>query len=177
MTDMRITLIAAIAANGAIGAQGDLPWHLPADLDFFYRQIAGCLLLSGRRSYDSPQGRAMFTPERRVIVVSRQPDFQAPPHVMVAVSVEDAVQQARHSGAPRLCVLGGAEIYLQTIGIADELVITQVHAAFPDADSFFPDIDPAVWKEVWREDHMADEENGYGYSFVRYERWVDGVMC
>lgn len=170
---MRITLIAAVASNGAIGFKGDLPWHLPADLDFFYRQIEGCLLLSGRRSYDSPQGRAMFTPERRVIVVTRQADFQAPPHVRIAASVPDALDMARQTGAPRLCVLGGAEIYRQTIDLADELIITHVHAAFPGADSFFPAIDSSVWQEVWREDHGRDVENEFDYSFVGWGRSAD----
>ncbi len=167
---MQIVLIAAVADDGAIGRGGDLPWRLPADLAFFYRQIEGCLLMSGRRSFDSPQGREMFTPERRVIVVTRQPDFHASAHAWPAGSVEEAVRMAEASGAARLCVLGGAEIYRQTIGIAHGLIITRVHARFPGADSHFPPIDPAQWKEVWREPHKADEENAWDYTFTRFER-------
>jgi dihydrofolate reductase len=165
---MHIVLIAATARDNAIGAQGDLPWHLPADLDFFYRQIESCLLLSGRRSYDSAQGRAMFTPERRVIVVTRDAAFRPRPGAIVAASVEEAIHLAAVSGAPRLCVLGGAEIYRQTIGIAHELILTRVHAVFPQADSFFPAVDPAVWQEVRREEHTRDAENGWDFAFVWY---------
>ncbi len=172
---MHIVIIAAIGRDRAIGMNGDLPWHLPADIAFFHRQIEGCYLLSGRRSYDSPQGREMFTPDRQVIVVTRQKDFTAPPHVVLADSVEKAIRIAAYSGAKKLCVLGGAEIYNQTIGLADELVITEVEAVFPEADSFFPPIDKANWVEIWREEHPRDAENPWDYAFVRYKRRAAGA--
>lgn len=171
---MHIVLIAAMARDNAIGAQGNLPWHLPADLDFFYRQIEGCLLLSGRRSYDSPQGREMFTPERRVIVVTRDVGFQPRPGATVAVSVEEAIRWAKASGAPRLCVLGGAEIYRQTIGLAHELILTEVQAVFPQADCFFPTVDPVVWQELRRQEHTRDAENEWDFAFVWYR--VKGAL-
>lgn len=167
---MRIVLIAAMACDNAIGAQGNLLWHLPADLDFFYRQIEGCLLLSGRRSYDSPQGKEMFTPERRVIVVTRDTGFRPRPGATIAASVEEAIRLAEASGAPRLCILGGAEIYRQTIGIAHELILTEVQAVFPQADRFFPAVDSAVWQELRREAHPRDAENAWGFAFVWYRR-------
>lgn len=167
---MRIVLIAAVADDGAIGIRGDIPWHLPADLAFFYQQIEGCLLLTGRRSLESPQGREMFTPDRKAIVVSRQPDYQAPKHVHLARSVEDALAWAAGTGAPRLCVLGGADIYRQTMPYAHELIITHVRARFPQADSFFPPIDPAIWQVTWQERHTRDAQHPWDYEFVRYER-------
>lgn len=165
---MHITLIAAMGRDNAIGAQGNLLWHLPADLDFFYRQIESCLLLSGRCSYDSPQGRELFTPERPVIVVTRDAGFRPQPGGVVAASVEEAIHWAEASGAPRLCVLGGADIYRQTIGIAHELILTEVQAVFPQADRFFPAVDPAVWQELRREEHPRDAENAWDFAFVWY---------
>ncbi len=166
---MRIVLIAAVADDGAIGVGGDIPWHLPADLAFFYRQIEGCLLLTGRRSFESPQGKEMFTPNRNTIVVSRQLDYQAPTHVQLARSVEEALAWAAGTGASRLCVLGGADIYRQTMPYAHELIITHVRARFPQADSFFPPIDPAIWQITWQERHTHDAQHAWDYDFVRYE--------
>ncbi len=167
---MRIVLIAAVADDGAIGVRGDIPWHLPGDLAFFYRQIEGCLLLTGRRSFESPQGREMFTPDRSTILVTRQPNYQAPAYVRLARSVEDALTWAASTGAPRLCVLGGADIYRQTMPYAHELIITHVRAHFPQADSFFPLIDPAVWQATWQEYHTRDARHTWDYEFVRYEK-------
>jgi len=160
-----ITLIAAVARNGTIGADGGLPWHLPADLKRFKALTMGHPMIMGRRTYDSI-GRAL--PGRRTIVVTRDPAWGAP-GVSVAHSVNEAVELAvdgddaapESSGRPVL-VVGGGDIYRQTIGRADRLELTHVDA---DAagDTRFPDVDPALWRVVDRQD--AD-----GYAFVSYER-------
>ena len=159
-----ITLIAAVARNGTIGADGGLPWHLPADLKRFKALTMGHPMVMGRRTYDSI-GRAL--PGRRTIVVTRDPDWSAP-GVTVAHSVDEAVDLALDGsngqtpdGGPVL-VVGGGDIYRQTIGRANRLELTHVDADVA-GDTRFPDIDPALWRVTGRED--AD-----GYAFVSYVR-------
>lgn len=165
---MKKIIVAAYADNRVIGRAGDLPWHLPADLAFFERTIADGWLLSGRRSYESAQGKAIFTPDRQVVVVTQQKDYQALGH-SVAHTLSEAVQQAEQAGAGKLYILGGGEIYRQAIDIADQLIITEVHATFT-GDAFFPPIDARQWREAKRQDHAADAENPYAYSFVTWQR-------
>ena len=88
---------------------------------------------------------------------------------MVVNSMEAAIERAETAGARRLCILGGAEVYEQAIDLADELVITEIHAVF-EGDRFFPSIDPAAWQETSRVKHLKDADNPYDYSFVRYKR-------
>jgi len=159
-----ITLIAAVARNGTIGADGGLPWHLPADLRRFKALTMGHPMIMGRRTYDSI-GRTL--PGRRTIVVTRDPQWAAP-GVTVTHSVDAAIDLALTSGdgasaaGSPVLVVGGGDIYRQTIGRADRLEITHVDADVV-GDTRFPDIDPAVWEAAERQD--AD-----GYAFVSYLR-------
>ncbi len=159
-----ITLIAAVARNGTIGADGGLPWHLPADLKRFKALTMGHPMIMGRRTYDSI-GRAL--PGRRTIVVTRDAGWSAP-GVTVAHSVDEAVDLALDGSDGRapdhapVLVVGGGDIYRQTIGRADRLELTHVDADVP-GDTRFPDIDPARWQE-------ADREDADGYAFVSYVR-------
>jgi dihydrofolate reductase len=160
-----ITLIAAVARNGTIGAGGGLPWHLPADLKRFKALTMGHPMIMGRRTYDSI-GRAL--PGRRTIVVTRDPGWSAP-GVTVAHSVDEAIDLALgsddaapgSSGRPVL-VVGGGDIYRQTIGRADRLELTHVDADVA-GDTRFPDIDAALWQ-------VTDREDADGYAFVSYRR-------
>jgi dihydrofolate reductase len=165
---MKSVIIAAKSDNDVIGKGNDLVWDLPADQAFFLRQIEGCFLLTGRISYESPQGTDLFHDGRDIIVVTRQEDYETD-GALVAHSIEEAFERAAAAGAEQLCILGGAAIYRQTIDRVDELVITEVHAEF-EGDVFFPLVDPAVWRETFREDHCKDRYNPYDYSFVFYER-------
>jgi dihydrofolate reductase len=160
-----ITLIAAVARNGTIGADGGLPWHLPADLKRFKALTMGHPMIMGRRTYDSI-GRAL--PGRRTIVVTRDRDWAAP-GVTVAHSVDDAIDLARRGDDPvsgsdggPVLVVGGGDIYRQTIARADRLELTHVDADVP-GDTRFPEVDPAVWRVTGREDAP-------GYAFVSYAR-------
>jgi dihydrofolate reductase len=101
-------------------------------------------------------------------LVTRQQDYEAK-GVRVVHSIPDALALAEKLGVQQLNILGGAEIYAQTIDLADELILTEVHTICP-GDAFFPPIDPAKWRERRREDHPADAENAFAYSFVWYER-------
>jgi dihydrofolate reductase len=151
---MPVTLLAAVARNGVIGADGDLAVRIPADLRRFKALTMGHTLVMGRRTWDSI-GRAL--PGRRTIVVTRQAGWSAE-GAEVAGSVDQALALA---GPGEVFVVGGGEIYTQTLPRADALELTEVDAT-PEGDTFFPDVDHAAWREVAR-------EPGLGYAFVRYE--------
>jgi dihydrofolate reductase len=151
-----ITLVAAVARNGTIGADGALPWRLPADLKRFKTLTMGHPMIMGRKTYDSI-GRAL--PGRRTIVVTRDPGWTAP-GVETAASVPAALAAAA-IGAEEIMVVGGGEIYRQTIQLADRLEITHLDIDVV-GDTRFPEIDPVRWREV-------DRVAGDGYSFVSYQ--------
>ena len=165
---MQKTIIAAKSDNHVIGNQQKLPWHMPADLAFFMEQIQHGYLLTGRNSYGTPEGMGVFANRQDVILITRQKDY-APKGIYVAHSIVEAFELAEKLKVQQLNILGGAEIYAQTIHLADELIITEIHGIF-DGDAFFPKIDLALWKEVKRTNHPADVENPYAYSFVWYTR-------
>jgi dihydrofolate reductase len=152
-----ITIIAAVAANGVIGHDGDLPWRLPGELARVKRLTMGHVLLMGRRTYESI-GRPL--PGRVTVVVTRQPDWQAA-GVLVARSIDEAVGLAGAQGRP-IDVFGGADIYASMLPRADRMVITWVDAT-PEGDTRFPDVDWSNWREIRR-------EPGDGYTVVEYER-------
>lgn len=159
--------MAAKAANNVIGKDNSLPWHLPADLEFFLRTIEGNFLIAGRKFFESIQGREVFHEGVEGIVISRQKDYQSPT-VLVAHSIEESWQLAAQNGVQKVYILGGGEIYQQSIELADRLIITEIHGEF-EGDTFFPDIDKSRWEEVSRSDRQKDAVNPYDYSFVVYE--------
>lgn len=159
--------MAAKAANNVIGKDNSLPWHLPADLEFFQRTIEGNFLIAGRKFFESFQGRDVFHEGVEGIVISRQNDYQSH-SVLVAHSIEESFQLAEQNGVQKIYILGGGEIYKQTIDLADRLIITEIHGEF-EGDTFFPDIDKSRWQEVSRIDRKKDAVNPSDYSFVVYE--------
>lgn len=162
---MRLSIIVAIADNGVIGHAGDLPWRLSADLKRFKALTMGHHLLMGRKTFDSI-GTAL--PGRTSVVISRgQP--QLPPGVHLAHSLEEAVEMALTRGDDEAFVAGGAEIYAQALAIAERLYLTRVHAE-PGGDTLFPAWNESEWREVFREEHPADDRNAHPYSFLIYER-------
>ena len=158
-----ITIIAAVAENNALGKNNRLLWHLPADLKRFMKVTSGHHVIMGRKTYES-LGKPL--PKRTNIIITRNPGFNAE-GITVVSSIEEALNYAKSDTSP--FILGGAEIYRQTMDLADMLDITRVHHSF-DADAFFPDINPDVWEEISRETHRADDKNPYDYSFVKYRR-------
>lgn len=151
-----MTLIAAVARNGVIGAQGRMPWHLPDDLRRFKRLTLGAPMIMGRRTFDAI-GRPL--PGRRTVVVTRDPRWQ-----VTGVDVTHSVAQARQlvADAPRVSVVGGGQIYRQTIDDAVALEITAVDLDV-DGDTTFPPIDEQRWVQV-------SAEPGPGCRYLRYER-------
>lgn len=156
-----LSLIVATDRNNGIGIDNTLPWRLPEDLAFFKRTTSGHPIIMGRKTFDSI-GRPL--PNRRNIVVTRNPDWTQE-GVERAGSLEEAVQLA---GDGELFVIGGAQIYVDAIKLADKLIVTEIDAAY-DCDAFFPAIDPAVWTEASRERHHS-AQNGWDYAFVTFQR-------
>lgn len=158
----RIALVVAMDLNGLIGRGGDLPWRLPEDLKYFKRLTLNHSILMGRKTWHS-LGRPL--PQRANWVVSRDPQF-----VAEGASVFRDLQQALAAHREgELMVIGGAEIYRQTLPLADRLYLTQVHARL-DGDTWFPPWTPAEFEVLQQEDHAADERHAHAYSFVTLER-------
>lgn len=160
---MRVSVIAAVAENGTIGRNNALPWRLPADLKHFRRLTVGHPVIMGRRNYESI-GRAL--PERTNIVLTRRTDFHAP-GCIVARTLDGAF--AACDATDDVFVIGGAEVYAQTMDRADRLCLTRVHAILP-GDTFFPPVDWSVWRETVHERYPPDERHAYAYSFMTFER-------
>jgi dihydrofolate reductase len=161
-----VNIIVAVADNWAIGKDNRLLWHISEDLKFFKRTTLGCSVVMGRRTFESI-GRPL--PKRTNIVVSR--GFDAPEGVLVASSLEQALELAGGGSCESdVFVIGGGQIYAQSIDLAQKLYITHVHTVIEDADAFFPAIDPQVWQVESRSELYNDEESGYDYEFVVYSR-------
>ena len=157
-----IAIIVAKADNNVIGSKNDLPWYLPADLKHFKNVTLGHAVVMGRNTFQSILDRLHKPlPGRENIVLTRDNTF-AYEGVRVIHTVDDIYQ------LDDVFILGGAEVYKQTIDLADTLYVTEVHAAI-DGDVVFPDIDDA-WTESSREHHKSDEKNQYDYDFVTYKR-------
>lgn len=159
----RVTLVVAATDHGVIGKDGGMPWHLPADLAHFKRVTLGHPIVMGRRTYASI-GRAL--PGRLNVVVTRDRSFTAP-GVTVAHSLDEAL--AACGDAPEVMVIGGGELYREALPRATRIHLTRIHAAI-DGDTHFPALAPAVWHEVARDEHPADERNAYPMSFRTLER-------
>lgn len=157
----RIYLIAAVAKNGVIGANGKLPWHLPEDLKHFKNLTLGHPVIMGRRTWQS-LGKPL--PGRENIVISRKAGFEAP-GASVAASLAAAV--ALCTGEPVAFVIGGAEIYAAALPFADGVVLTEIQQDY-EGDARFPDWDRNGWRETQREAHTA--AGGMRFDFVLYER-------
>ena len=159
---MNIIIVVAIATNNAIGKNNQLLWKLPADLKHFKDITSGHTVIMGRKTYESV-GKPL--PNRRNIVITRQNLLIE--GCEVVSSLHDAL--ALCIGLPEVHIIGGAEIYNQAMPLTDIIYLTRVHQSF-EADTFFPEIDPKLWKEISREDHGADERNPIAYSFITLKR-------
>lgn len=159
---VEIVFVLARAANGVIGRDGDLPWHIPADLRHFKAMTQGAPMLMGRKTFESLPG---LLPGRRHIVLTRDPDWQAE-GAEVAHGVEEAIAAA--ASEERLSVVGGAEIYALLLPHADRIELTEVDDS-PAGDTHVPAFDPLIWRECAREGHVA-EAGRPGYSFITLVR-------
>lgn len=162
-----ISLIVAIAHDNVIGRSNDLPWYLPADLKHFKAITIGHTVIMGHKTYDSIAKRLGGPlPNRHNVIVTRSEDLVVS-GATVAHSLEVALSE---NGDDEVFIIGGAEIYAQSLPHANKLYITEVDADIADGDTFFPRIDPVMWRETSREPHNKDDRNEHDYAFVTYER-------
>ena len=159
---MTTSIIVAIAKNHAIGKDNKLLWYLPNDLKHFKDVTSGHTVIMGRKTFDSV-GKPL--PRRRNIVVTRQ-----------AITIEGCEVVNTIEAALALCadeaevfIVGGAEIYRQALHLTNRIYLTLIDQDF-DGDTFFPELNPAEWKETQRENFEPDEKNKYSYSFITLER-------
>lgn len=163
-----ISLIVAKAQNDVIGDSNKLPWYLPADLKRFKELTTGRKVVMGRKTFDSiirTLGRPL--PNRTNIVITRNLNFVAIPGVIVAHSLEEALNKTNN--LKEVFVIGGAQIYQQALPLADRIYLTEVKANIT-GDTYFPATNYDSWTEVSRENHLKDDKNEYDYDFVVLDR-------
>lgn len=161
----KLSIIVAIDQNNAIGKNNQMLTHLPNDLKYFKHVTSGYSVIMGRKTFESlPKGAL---PNRRNIVITRNYDLSFP-NCEMAESINHALEMTKDEEI--VFIIGGGTIYSEMVNQVDKLYITHIQHSFVGAEVFFPLIDPKIWKEVWREDHQADEKHEYDFSFVQYEK-------
>ncbi|MBP6390296.1 MAG: dihydrofolate reductase [Flavobacteriales bacterium] len=166
---MIVSAIAAVSENQVIGRDGDLPWHLPDDMRFFQRTTMGHHVITGRKNWESIPLKYRPLKGRTNVVVTRSAHYDAP-GALVTTSLEEALAIARKAGDEEPFLIGGGQIYRDAFskGLVDRVYLTRVHAEIP-GDTSFPLLG-AAWREVWREEHPADERHAYAFTFLRSEK-------
>ena len=160
---MRLSLIAAVSRNGVIGKDNKMPWHLPADLQFFKATTMGKPIIMGRKTWESLD---RILPGRRHIVITRNKNYTAE-GVEIVHSIKAALD--RVSNADEAVIIGGAHLYKETLPLTERLYLTEIDAEFKGG-TFFPKWNKKEWKIVSAEAHQADDHNPYAYQFVVYDR-------
>ena len=160
-----LSIISAIGKNNELGKNNALLWKLPADMEHFRKITSLHAVVMGRKTFESINKPL---PNRRNIVITRDVKYKAD-GIEVTHSLSEALDIIGNNNE-EIFIIGGAEIYKQTIPIADRLYITHINAEDAKADSFFPEIIPVVWNEISREEHVRDEKNSLDYTFSIYEK-------
>lgn len=159
---MTITLIAAAAENNALGKDNDLVWHLPDDFKRFKALTSGHFIVMGRKTFESfPKP----LPNRTHIIITRQKEYKVPEGCIVVDSIEEALKICQNQ--QEVFIIGGGEIYKQSLSIANKIELTRVHTVV-EADTFFPEIDLSQWKLVEESYHPKDEKHQYAFSYLTY---------
>jgi len=158
-----ITIIAAAAKNNELGKDNKLIWHLSNDLKRFKKLTSGHHIIMGRKTFESfPKA----LPNRTNVVITRDKNYRAE-NAVIVYSIQEALELAKDDNQP--FIIGGGEIYKQSLSIADRIALTRVHHSF-EADTFFPELDLNTWREVSREDCFKDDKHNFDYSFITYEK-------
>ncbi len=160
-----VSLILAVSDNHVIGKDNKLPWRLPADMKHFVSLTKGNVVIMGRKTFDSLKKPLT---ERVNIVITRKMDFKAE-GIIICSSLEDALKKGKEFSEKEIFIIGGSEIYRQSLDLADRIYLTRIHHHF-DGDTYFQEIDPTKWKVVSEEAHDTDEKNPYPYSFITYAK-------
>ena len=161
---MILSIIVATGKKNEIGKDNGMLWHLPAELRRFKELTTGHTIIMGRKTYQSlPKGAL---PNRTNIVLTKDKNFKAP-GCSVYSSLDEALLKLLNE--EEVFIIGGKNVYEQTLPIADRLYLTRVHADFPDADTYFPEIDWQNWQQTYMETFPGDEKNSYSFTFYEYE--------
>lgn len=163
MSDTKLTLIVATAENNAIGKDNKMLWHLPNDFKYFKKNTLEHSVVMGRKTFESI-GKPL--PERRNIILTRDMNYTHE-EVDVANSVQEVLNYCRDER--EIFIIGGAEIYKQTLPLADRVLLTRVHTTI-DGDAYFPELLDHEWNLVSAEKHEKDEKHAFDYTFEVYER-------
>jgi dihydrofolate reductase len=156
-----ITLIAAAAENNALGKDNQLVWHLPDDFKRFKQITSGHYIIMGRKTFESfPKP----LPNRTHVIITRQKNYKVDGCIVVN-SIEDAIKSCPKD--EEVFIIGGADIYSQSIDFADKIELTRVHANF-EADAFFPEININQWKLIFEEKHVQDEKHNFDFTFQTF---------
>ena len=157
-----LTLIAAISTNNALGKDNQLVWHLPDDFKRFKALTSGHYIIMGRKTFESfPKP----LPNRTHVIITRQSDYIAPEGCMVVSSLEEAIETCPKN--EEIFIIGGGEIYKQSIDMADKVELTRVHTTV-EADTFFPEINPEKWELIFEEHHPKDEKHAFDFTFQTF---------
>lgn len=165
---MNTSIIVAVGENNVIGKDNALIWHLPADMKYFKEKTTGHCIITGRKNYESIPEKFRPLPNRTNIVITRQHDYQAPGAIVVS-SLEAALDKAKEIESEEIFIIGGGEIFKQSIPHTNRIYLTQIHHSF-EGDVFFPELNKKDWEEISRVDFQPDEKNKYAYSFIILER-------
>jgi dihydrofolate reductase len=160
-SDIKFTIVVAMAMNRAIGMRGEMPWHLPDELKHFKKITLGKPVIMGRKTRESI---GMALPGRQNIVISRNTAFTAP-GCQVAASLEQAADLAN---GPELMVIGGGELYRQTLPLAVHMYLTIVDCS-PEADTWFPEWDSNGWERIGTVRHASDQRHQFSFEM---QEWI-----
>lgn len=164
---MLVSIIAAMDQNRLIGSENDLPWHLPVDMKYFKETTLGHYVLTGRKNYESIPEKFRPLKGRTNLIVSNS-KIQFPGAILVS-SIEEGVEIARKAGEKELFIIGGGQVFKQSMHLANRLYVTLIHHQF-NGDVFFPQINWEQWKIISRKDVVPDENNKYACTFIVAER-------
>jgi dihydrofolate reductase len=166
---MMISIVVAAAEDHAIGEGNALLWKLPNDMKFFKNTTWGMPVVMGRKTFESMASKPLNG--RLNIVISRQDNWmQQQEGLVLAKSVEHAIELAKSSDCKEVFVIGGGEIYRQVMPIVNRIYLTRVHTIFPNADTFFEPIDSSVFELVEETPMEKDEKHAFAYTFQIWER-------
>lgn len=163
-----ISIIVAIGKNNVIGKDNALIWHLPADMKFFKEKTTGHCIITGRKNYESIPEKFRPLPNRTNIVITRQYNYKAPGAIIVG-SLEDALKKAKETDDNEIFIIGGAQIFEQSLHLTDTIYLTEIHQEF-EGDVFFPPLNPNEWTEIERKKGIVDEKNKFEHDFVTFIR-------
>lgn len=160
---MKKTIIVAKAKNNVIGKDGSMPWHLPEDLKFFKQQTMGHFLLMGRKTYEDLQ---VELEGRQIIILTRNRDYQVN-NSIIAHSIKNGLDIARARDEDNLYIAGGADVYRQTINLADKMYMTEINEAL-EGDTYFPEFDKSNWEKNKIKEYEQNNERPYSFTIYEY---------